>query len=110
MDIDISQVIRNLIDNAIKYGPEKNKINIGAKIDKRDLILWVSDSGPGIPDEDKNRVLDRFTRLDASRSAQGTGLGLSLVASSVRFHKGKIILLDSKPKGLIVRIELPSDL
>jgi hypothetical protein len=106
----LSQAVSNLIDNAIKYGPEKNKINIGAKIDKRDLILWVSDSGPGIPDEDKNRVLDRFTRLDASRSAQGTGLGLSLVASSVRFHKGKIILLDSKPKGLIVRIELPSDL
>ena len=106
----LSQAVSNLIDNAIKYGPEKNKINIGAKIDKRDLILWVSDSGPGIPDADKDRVLDRFTRLDASRSAQGTGLGLSLVASSVKFHKGKITLLDSKPKGLIVRIELPSDL
>ena len=56
---------------------------------------------------DKERVLERFTRLDISRNTQGTGLGLSLVNSSIKFHKGSISLLDSNPNGLIVKLEIP---
>ncbi len=103
----LSQALSNLIDNAIKYGPLENKINIGAKFEKENVILWVSDSGPGIPEKDKERVLERFSRLDASRNTQGTGLGLSLVKSSIKFHKGTIQLLDSNPKGLIVKLKIP---
>ena len=103
----LSQAISNLIDNAIKYGPKGNKINVGAKLEKDNVILWISDNGPGIPDSDKERVLERFTRLDISRNTQGTGLGLSLVNSSIKFHKGSISLLDSNPNGLIVKLELP---
>ena len=103
----LSQAISNLIDNAIKYGPNGNKINVGAKFEKDNVILWVSDNGPGVPDADKERVLERFTRLDISRNTQGTGLGLSLVNSSIKFHKGSISLLDSNPNGLIVKLELP---
>ena len=103
----LSQAISNLIDNAIKYGPNGNKINVGAKLEKDNVILWISDNGPGIPDSDKERVLERFTRLDISRNTQGTGLGLSLVNSSIKFHKGSISLLDSNPNGLIVKLELP---
>ena len=106
----LSQAISNLIDNAIKYGPQGNKINIGAKFENDNVILWVSDNGPGIPNKDKERVLERFARLDVSRNTQGTGLGLSLVASSIRFHKGTIQLLDSKPNGLIVKLEIPKNL
>ena len=103
----LSQAISNLIDNAIKYGPNGNKINVGAKFEKDNVILWVSDNGPGVPDADKERVLERFTRLDISRNTQGTGLGLSLVNSSIKFHKGSISLLDSNPNGLIVKLVLP---
>ena len=106
----LSQAISNLIDNAIKYGPQGNKINIGAKFENENVILWVSDNGPGIPNKDKERVLERFARLDVSRNTEGTGLGLSLVASSIRFHKGTIQLLDSKPNGLIVKLEIPKNL
>ena len=106
----LSQAVSNLIDNAIKYGPQGNKINIGAKFENDNVILWISDSGPGIPNKDKERVLERFARLDVSRNTQGTGLGLSLVTSSIRFHKGTIQLLDSKPNGLIVKLEIPKNL
>ena len=106
----LSQAVSNLIDNAIKYGPQGNKINIGAKFENENVILWVSDNGPGIPNKDKERVLERFARLDVSRNTQGTGLGLSLVTSSIRFHKGTIQLLDSKPNGLIVKLEIPKNL
>ena len=106
----LSQAISNLIDNAIKYGPQGNKINIGAKFENENVILWVSDNGPGIPNKDKERVLERFARLDVSRNTKGTGLGLSLVTSSIRFHKGTIQLLDSKPNGLIVKLEIPKNL
>jgi signal transduction histidine kinase len=103
----LSQALSNLIDNAIKYGPLENKISIGAKFEKENVILWVSDSGPGILEKDKERVLERFSRLDASRNTQGTGLGLSLAKSSIKFHKGTIQLLDSNPKGLIVKLKIP---
>ena len=106
----LSQAVSNLIDNAIKYGPQGNKINIGAKFENENVILWVSDNGPGIPNKDKERVLERFSRLDVSRNTKGTGLGLSLVTSSIRFHKGTIQLLDSKPNGLIVKLEIPKNL
>ncbi len=104
----LSQAISNLIDNSIKYGKEKNIINIGSNLSKENIIIWVSDTGPGIQDDDKEKVLDRFTRLDTSRNTSGTGLGLSLVNSMIKFHKGKIELLDAKPKGLIVKLQIPT--
>ncbi|MBN44560.1 MAG: hypothetical protein CML94_03550 [Rhodobiaceae bacterium] len=104
----ISQAISNLIDNSIKYGSDKNIVNVGSKKNKDNIIIWVSDTGPGIQDEDKEKVLDRFVRLDTSRNTTGTGLGLSLVASMIKFHKGNIELLDAKPKGLIVKLQIPT--
>ena len=103
----LSQAISNLIDNSIKYGNDKNTVNIGSKDNKDNIVIWVSDKGPGIQDSDKEKVLDRFTRLDTSRNTSGTGLGLSLVASMVKFHKGDLELLDAKPKGLIVKLQIP---
>ena len=105
----LSQAISNLIDNSIKYGKEENTVNLGSKLSKESIVIWVSDTGPGIRNEDKEKVLDRFTRLDTSRNTSGTGLGLSLVNSMIKFHKGKIELLDAKPRGLIVKLEIPKD-
>ena len=105
----ISQAISNLIDNSIKYGKEENTVNLGSNLNKENIIIWVSDTGPGIRNEDKEKVLDRFTRLDTSRNTSGTGLGLSLVNSMIKFHKGKIELLDAKPRGLIVKLQIPKN-
>ena len=104
----LSQAISNLIDNSIKYGSDKNIVNVGSKNDKDKITIWVSDTGPGIQDEDKEKVLDRFVRLDTSRNTTGTGLGLSLVASMIKFHNGTIQLLDAKPTGLIVKLQIPT--
>jgi signal transduction histidine kinase len=104
----LSQAISNLIDNAIKYGESKNIVNVGSRDNKDSILIWVSDTGPGIHDKDKEKVLDRFTRLDTSRNTSGTGLGLSLVSSMIKFHQGTIELLDAKPKGLIVKLQIPS--
>ena len=105
----LSQAISNLIDNAIKYGETKNTINVGSRDNTDSILIWVSDTGPGIQDKDKEKVLNRFTRLDTSRNTSGTGLGLSLVTSMVKFHKGTIELLDAKPNGLIVKLLIPSN-
>ena len=71
------------------------------------VSIWVSDNGIGIQEKDKDKVLERFVRLDTSRSLKGSGLGLNLVSSAVKFHEGSLKLIDAKPSGLIVLIEIP---
>jgi signal transduction histidine kinase len=107
----LGQVVANLIDNALKYGrpdgdSRKPTIAVSARRDGSDLVLRVADNGPGVPEADRARVLHRFVRLEKSRSAPGSGLGLSLVAAVVRLHHGTIELDDAGP-GLAVTIRLP---
>jgi signal transduction histidine kinase len=105
----IGQAIGNLIDNAMKYG------RTGGAAASRILLriesggearIIVADHGPGIPPADRERALKRFVRLEASRSAPGSGLGLSLVAAVARLHGGSLKLEDNRP-GLRVIIALP---
>jgi signal transduction histidine kinase len=70
------------------------------------VVLQVADNGPGIPAEDRQRILQPFVRLERDREQVGSGLGLSLVAAVVRLHRGSIELGDNNP-GLIVRCRLP---
>ena len=106
----LSQAIANLIENSINYGSSNDApaITIGAKKNKESVSLWVSDNGVGIQENDKKKVLERFVRLDSSRSLKGSGLGLNLVNSAAKFHNGSLKLLDAKPSGLIVLIEIPN--
>lgn len=105
----IGQAIGNLIDNAIKYGrpvgAQAPSIRLIVEAD-REARLIVADAGPGVPEADRERVLKRFVRLEASRSAPGSGLGLSLVAAVAHLHGGKISLEDNRP-GLRVVVALP---
>jgi signal transduction histidine kinase len=71
-----------------------------------DLVLRVADNGVGVPEADRERVLQRFVRLEKSRSTAGSGLGLSLVNAVVAFHNGTIELSDNQP-GLVVTLRLP---
>ncbi len=101
----ISQALVNLLDNALKYTPAGGDVSISlTKVDDCALID-VADSGPGIPEVDRARVLGRFVRLESSRSSPGSGLGLSLVAAAAKLHGAKLDLIDNEP-GLRVRLKL----
>jgi signal transduction histidine kinase len=106
----LGQALSNLIDNAFKYSttgiPGGSKVVLSARREGNQLLLRVADNGPGIPEADRKRVLERFVRLEESRSLPGSGLGLSLVAAVARLHHGTIELGDAKP-GLVVTLRLP---
>ncbi|HEV2561893.1 MAG TPA: HAMP domain-containing sensor histidine kinase [Rhizomicrobium sp.] len=100
----ISQALANLIDNAIKYTPPGGHVRVGVDEMSDGVQLSVADTGPGIPASDRPRVLDRFVRLETSRSSPGTGLGLSLVAAVASLHDARFELADNSPglKALIL--------
>jgi len=108
----VGQAVANLVDNAIKYaageGPGRaSRVEIAARAAPIGIEISVADDGPGIPEKDRERALKRFVRLDTSRSAPGTGLGLSLVAAVARLHHASVRLEDNRP-GLRVVLALPS--
>ena len=97
----LSQALANLLDNAIKYTPEGGDIELS--LDDGPVIT-VADSGPGIPIEDREHVLERFVRLDETRTTPGNGLGLSLVKAVAKLHGAALILGDNEP-GLRVSLD-----
>lgn len=106
------QALSNLIDNAIKYSApelgERRTVRVSAERRDGSACLVVADQGPGVPEADRKRVLERFVRLEVSRTRPGSGLGLSLAAAVVHLHGGTIALEDNEP-GLRVVIRLPLD-
>jgi len=106
----LAQATANLIDNAIKYArPTEGEGAITVEVERAGshVRLVIADNGPGIPEDQRERALKRFARLETSRSRPGSGLGLSLVAAVARLHGGTIALEDNQP-GLRVVITLPS--
>jgi signal transduction histidine kinase len=100
------QAISNLVDNALKFAPSEGHVSLEVSHDGPDAVVVVADDGPGIPAEARERVLERFVRLDASRATPGSGLGLSLVSAVARLHGGTIELGDNAP-GLRAALRLP---
>ncbi|EGP07815.1 basS/pmrB-like sensor protein [Bradyrhizobiaceae bacterium SG-6C] len=113
----ISQALANLVENAIKYGQpvvpspdgaaKSADILIEAHRDGDNVLLSVTDHGPGIPEADRQRAVERFVRLEASRTQPGSGLGLSLASAVATLHGGSLRLADSQP-GLRVTLVIPS--
>lgn len=99
----VAQALANLLDNAIKYTPRGSRIELGATRVGGAIELSVSDNGPGIPAAARERVLERFVRLDASRHQPGSGLGLSLVRAVANLHHAALELSDHHP-GLKVTL------
>lgn len=99
----LAQALSNLLENAIKYAPRDTRIDLVAERAGASVRLKVCDSGPGIAAADRARVLDRFTRLDSSRSTRGSGLGLGLVAAVAKLHDAILELGDNAP-GLTVTL------
>ncbi len=105
----LSQAVSNLVDNALKYGAAEGtapQIAMTGAIEDGNVVIAVSDRGPGIPSADRERAIERFVRLESSRSKPGNGLGLSLVAGVMKLHGGRLVLDDNGP-GLRATLVLP---
>lgn len=102
----LTQMLVNLLQNAITHGSDGNHITLSLKNDDGNVRLIVADTGPGIPEADRDRVLTAFVRLDAARTAKGNGLGLALVKSIVVRHGASLALSDNDP-GLRVTVTFP---
>lgn len=102
----LTQLIANLVENAINHVPEPGRISISLDRDGDRAILEVADDGPGIPRDEREKVFRRLYRLDRSRTTPGSGLGLALVAAIAELHGAGIEALDNDP-GLRMRIAFP---
>jgi signal transduction histidine kinase len=115
----ISQALANLVENAIKYGKPavqpidaqaataSREIVIGARREGASVLLSVTDHGPGIPEADRKHAVERFVRLEASRTLPGSGLGLSLASAVATLHGGELRLGDARP-GLVATLVIPA--
>jgi two-component system phosphate regulon sensor histidine kinase PhoR len=107
----LQQVLFNLVENAIKYGRPAGRVTIGGGPAAEGKIeMWVRDDGPGIPAESRERVFERFYRVDRARSREtgGTGLGLSIVKHIVQAHGGEVWLKSEEGEGTAFHFTLPS--
>ncbi|GAB3924285.1 sensor histidine kinase [Larkinella terrae] len=104
----ITQVLTNLIENAIKYGNDGGKVLVSFEAEKKHYNVLVRDNGPGIPPEHLNRIFERFYRVDKSRSKErgGTGLGLAIVKHILNAHKSKITVMSKPDKGTTFSFKL----
>jgi signal transduction histidine kinase len=102
----LAQAIVNLLENALKYVHPGGHVVVGVERSEAECRLSVGDDGPGIPAEERERILQPFVRLERDRQQIGSGLGLSLVAAVMRLHHGTIELLDNNP-GLRVLCKFP---
>jgi signal transduction histidine kinase len=116
----IGQALANLVENAIKYGKpvqpaatgavvslDSKQILIEARREGDSVLLSVTDRGPGIPQGDRKHAVERFVRLDTSRSQPGSGLGLSLASAVATLHGGELRLSDAHP-GLVAALAIPA--
>jgi len=107
----IEMILSNLIGNAIKYGGSLGKTKVTLKQEGKSILLLVSDEGPGISENNKKMLFNKFFRIgdENTRKTKGTGLGLFIVKHLVQLHQGKISVLDNHPQGSIFQIKLESD-
>lgn len=105
----LRQILLNLLDNAVKYGPLAQRVTVGTALFDRAVRVWVDDEGPGIPDVERTRVFDSFVRLDRDLASPvaGSGIGLSIVRELVNLHDGRVWIEDAPGGGARVVVEFP---
>ena len=102
--VRLRQILGNLVDNAVKYGPEGGNVDIRCRYRGSTTVVEVVDDGPGVPAEDVSRVFDRLYRGDRSRGSRGLGLGLSMVKALVEAHGGSVEVEREKGRGARFRV------
>jgi signal transduction histidine kinase len=103
----LTQMLVNLVENALRHAGANAAVRVRTAREGADVIVSVTDNGPGVPAEDRRRVFDRFYRLERSRSTPGSGLGLALVAAVARLHGAVVSLADAGP-GLVAEVVFPA--
>lgn len=103
----LSDILRNLVDNALKYSPEGGRVEIGGKVAGREAIIWVSDEGAGIPEKDLAAVFEKFYQVAGRPDAPGTGLGLYIVAQLIKAHDGRMWVESQEGRGSTFFFALP---
>ena len=106
----LTQVVHNLVDNAIKFSPDGGIVTLGAAEADGSAVLSVADNGPGIPRSEQERIFQRFYQVDRSRSKTrpGTGLGLAIVKHIVQLHGGKVEVQSEAGRGSTFTVKLPA--
>ena len=110
VDMDMvlmTQVLVNLLDNGLKYSPADSPMEIVARIETDQLVLEVLDRGPGVPEQELERMFEKFYRLPVPEGVSGTGLGLSICKGIVEAHGGTIQAINRAGGGLCVACRLP---
>lgn len=106
----VSKILGNLLSNAIKYTPEGGHISVTLTKEDTRILLSVSDDGPGIPEEKRDRIFDRYDRLDAEDSGVvGSGIGLHYSKKLAQEHRGELFYEAGVPTGSIFRLSIPAD-
>jgi len=105
----LREAVTNILDNAIKYGPEGSTIAVRVRAEHDRALLSIADQGPGIPTEHRTRIFDRFFRLDEARARTngGTGLGLAIAKWAVEVNRGELSVQDAPGGGALFQITLP---
>lgn len=106
-EIRLTQAIGNVVDNAIKFSPEKSTVSLAMEVHGTDVRVLIKDQGPGVQDSEKMKIWDRLYRGDESRSTPGLGIGLSLVKAIITVHGGHTDVLPNTPQGSIFVLTLP---
>ena len=102
----LAQAVANLIDNALKFTPAGGQVELRTEAREGRVVICVTDSGPGIPADERHRAVEPFVRLGNAPPRDGSGLGLNLAAAVARLHGGSLVLEDNSP-GLAARLDLP---
>jgi signal transduction histidine kinase len=103
----LAQMLVNLVENALRHAGKRASVTVRVDAGGQGAVVAVADDGPGVPAAERERIFDRFYRLERSRSTPGSGLGLALVAAVARLHGASVALADAAP-GLDVQIAFPS--
>lgn len=105
-EVALTQMLRNVIENAVKYSPQNSIVKVGLSLEQGRICLSISDQGIGISDEDKQHVFERFYRSKHNPKA-GTGIGLSIAKEVANHHHALFLLEDNHPQGLIIKVLFP---
>jgi signal transduction histidine kinase len=104
----LREAIRNVVSNAVKYTPARGRVSVRTSLSNTTCVVTVEDTGPGIPQEERERVFRPFVRLASARDQEGLGLGLSLVKTIIEQHGGRVTLGDAAHGGSVFTIVLPA--
>jgi len=107
--VALSEVIRNIVSNAIKYNRKGGRVSIDLALDHDTAVMSVKDTGPGIPEEHLQRIFDEFYRVDGRRTSpvKGSGLGLAIVKKLVESHGGKVQVYSKVGEGSNFIVTIP---